>query len=303
VVVPGPLSQVQRAVLDWAAAGAGRDLPWRHTRDPWAILVSEVMLQQTQVARVIPVYRRFLERFPTLGSCASAGVAEVVKAWAGLGYNRRAVNLHRTATAAVERYGGRLPADRAALQALPGIGPYTARAVLAFAFEADVGLVEANSARVLARAVVGRGLGRKEAQALADSLVPCGAGWVWNSALIDLGATVCTLRSPRCSSCPLAASCAWSEAGRPEPDPARGPACVARTQWPAAAGGRQPPFAGSERQGRGRLVAALRHGPIRREAAAQVAGWPGEDDRAGRVVAGLLEDGLAVERDGWLTLP
>ena len=302
MVVPGcgdaPLTPFQETLLRWAAGAGRHHLPWRQTRDPWAVLVSEVMLQQTQVARVVPVYGPFLRRFPTPAACAAAPPAEVVRAWAGLGYNRRAVNLHRAATAIVERHDGRLPADVRELQALPGIGAYTARAVLAFAYEADVGVVETNSARVLARAVAGTSLTRAQAQVTADVLVPHGRGWEWNSAMLDLGATVCTTRAPRCGTCPLAASacCAWSRAGHAGPDPAAGT---------AGTGNRQSTFAGSDRQGRGRLVAALRLGPVSLVDAGEAAGWhgPGSRSRTSRVVAGLVADGLVVERDGWLSLP
>jgi A/G-specific adenine glycosylase len=277
----------------WAwAEGARRDLPWRRTRDPWAVLVSELMLQQTQVARVVPRYQAFLARFPTPAVIAAAPVADVVRAWAGLGYNRRAVNLHRAAVVVVERHGGRLPATVAELVALPGIGRYTARAVLAFAYEADVGVVEVNSARVLARAAAGRPLAPAEAQALADALVPPGRGWAWNQAMLDLGATVCTKSAPRCGACPLAACCAWAATGGP--DPAVGS---------AGAGGRQSAFAGSDRQGRGRLVDALRHGPVAVGDVAEAAGWPGDPARAARVAAGLVADGLAVAEAGVLRLP
>ncbi|MGH9225873.1 MAG: A/G-specific adenine glycosylase, partial [Acidimicrobiales bacterium] len=241
-------------LLDWWAGAGRHHLPWRRTRDPWTVLVSEVMLQQTQVGRVIPAFERFIERFPTVRVCAAAPVADVVRSWAGLGYNRRAVNLHRTAAAVVERHGGALPVeDLAALLALPGIGPYTARALRAFAGDADVGVVETNTARVLARAVAGRPLTRTEAQSAADALVPTNRGWDWNSAMLDLGATVCTTTSPRCDRCPVTEACAWHVAGRPEPDPARGT---------AGASGRQSTFTGSDRQGRGRLVAALREGSV-----------------------------------------
>src|SRR5438067_5702914 len=169
---------VQQALLSWSAR-TRRDLPWRRTRDPWAILVSELMLQQTQVPRVIPKYDAFLRRFPTPAACAAAPVGAVVRQWAGLGDNRRAVHQHTTAVAVVERHGGSLPDDLDALLALPGVGPYTARAVLAFAFGRDVGLVESNTARVLAR-TSGRPLTGREAQALADDLVPAGHGWAWN---------------------------------------------------------------------------------------------------------------------------
>lgn len=272
--------------------GSRRDLPWRRTRDPWAVLVSELMLQQTQVARVVPRYEAFLERFPTPAATAAAPVADVLREWAGLGYNRRAVNLHRAAVAVIERHGGVMPSNLAELEALPGVGRYTARAVLAFAFEADVGVVEVNSARVLARAVAGRPLRVGEAQALADSLVPAGRGWAWNQAMLDLGATVCTKSAPRCDRCPVRACCAWAGAGGP--DPAIGS---------AGEGSRQSTFAGSDRQGRGRLVDALRLGPVPWAGVASAAGWPDDPERAERVAAGLVADGLAVVAGDALHLP
>jgi A/G-specific adenine glycosylase len=270
-----------------------RDLPWRRTRDPWAILVAELMLQQTQVARVVPRYEAFLSEFPTPTVCADASPGAVVRAWAGLGYNRRARNLHRAATEIRDRHAGALPADLAGLLALPGIGPYTARAVLAFAFERDHGVVDTNAARFLARAVAGRRLRPAEAQALADAQVPPGAGWAWNQAVLDLGATVCVKRSPRCGGCPIAGTCAWAAAGYPEPDPAEGS---------AGTSGRQPTFEGSDRQGRGRLVQALRTGPVDVVRVADVVGWD-DDERARRVADGLVRDGLAEYVDGHLTLP
>src|SRR5690606_13188890 len=151
-----------------------------------AVLVSELMLQQTQVSRVAPRYCAFLAQFPTPSACAAAPVGDVVRAWAGLGYNRRAVNLHRAAVVVAEEHGGRLPTTLDGLLALPVVGPYTARAVLAFAHEDDVGVVDTNAARVLARAVAGRPLGAAEVQEVADAAVPPGRGWAWNSALLDL---------------------------------------------------------------------------------------------------------------------
>ncbi len=270
-----------------------RDLPWRRTRDPWAVLVSELMLQQTQVARVVPKFEAFLERFPDVSVCASSPVGDVISAWAGLGYNRRAVNLHRCAVEVVERHDGRLPDDLPALLDLPGIGPYTARAVLAFAFERDVGVVDTNAARVLAR-WAGRPLRAREAQERSDSSVPAGQGWAWNQAMLDLGATVCRSNDPRCDDCPVSTRCAWFGAGRPEPDPIRGT---------AGTGGRQSRFAGSDRQGRGRLVEALRSGPVAGSDLADTMGWPDAPDRAIRVADGLVADGLAVEVDGAFLLP
>jgi A/G-specific adenine glycosylase len=292
-VPPAALSRFQAAVLAWGESHR-RDLPWRATRDPWAVLVSELMLQQTQVARVVPRWHAFLARFPSAARCAAAPAGDVLRAWEGLGYNRRALNLHQAARAAVERHGGALPPDLDALVALPGVGPYTARAVLAYAFEADVGLVETNTARVLARAVAGRRLTAAEAQAAADRVVPAGSGWAWNQALVDLGATTCTKRTPACHRCPVSEGCAWAARGWVGPDPADGT---------AGAGSRQSAFVGSDRQGRGRLVGALRRGPVPLADLAVATGWPSDPDRARRVAATLVADGLAREADGALHLP
>jgi len=275
---------VQQALLKWSAR-TRRDLPWRHTRDPWAILVSEVMLQQTQVPRVIPKYHAFLERFPTATACAVSPVADVVRAWQGLGYNRRAVNLHKAALAVVERHGGEFPDDLDALQALPGVGPYTARAVLTFAFGRDVGIVESNTGRVIAR-VAGRSLSPRGAQRLADELVPDGEGWAWNQAMIDLGATICLRRAPKCGECPVATYCQWN--GGPDP---------------ASPANKQSTFAGSDRQGRGRLVDAIRTAPVPVDDIPVAAGWPDDPARAHRIADTLVADGLAIELDGTLRLP
>jgi A/G-specific adenine glycosylase len=279
-------------MLEWGA-GHLRDLPWRRTRDPWAVLVSEVMAQQTGVDRVVPHYQRFLARFPDPAACAAALVGEVVRQWAGLGYNRRAVSLHRCAQVLVAEHRGRLPADLAALLALPGVGPYTARAVLAFAYEREVGVVDTNVGRVLAR-WEGRTLRPTQAQALADGLVPAGRAWGWNQAVMELGGTVCARRRPRCAVCPVRPWCAWAAAGLPAPDPADGSAGV---------GTRQPRFDGSDRQGRGRLVEALCRGTVPDGDVAGVMGWPGDQARADRVVIGMLHDGLAVRDGNTLRLP
>jgi A/G-specific adenine glycosylase len=288
------LTETRTAVLRWAIDNH-RELPWRSTRDPWAVLVSELMLQQTQAARVVPKYLAFLERFSTPEACSSAPLGDVLRSWTGLGYNRRAVNLHRCATEIVERHGGRVPDGLEALRALPGIGPYTARAVMAFAFERDVGIVDTNVARVLAR-WHGRRLTAREVQAAADELVPRGDSWVWNQGMLDLGATVCTKRAPNCAECPTHQGCAWYQVGGIPPDPADGSAGVS---------GRQSTFEGSDRQGRGRLVAVLsERGRVPRERLAEVAGWPRDTDRASRVAATLVHDGLARwGRDGSLRLP
>lgn len=253
------------------------------------------MLQQTQVPRVVPRYEAFLELFPSASACAAAPAGDVVRAWAGLGYNRRAVNVHRAAVLVVERHGGSLPDDLEGLLALPGIGPYTARAVLVFAFERDIGLVDTNAGRFLARAAAGSPLDRAGAQRLADSLVPAGDGWAWGQAVFDLGALVCTRRAPACHRCPVRAACRWAAAGFPAPDPIVGSAGIS---------GGQPAFAGSDRQGRGRLVAALRAGPVRPAELRSVMGWPSDPERSARVAATLVADGLATESDdGTLSLP
>jgi A/G-specific adenine glycosylase len=280
-------------LLGWYEAN-GRDLPWRRTRDPWAVLVSELMLQQTQVPRVVERWGAFLERFPTVASCASAPAGDVVRAWQGLGYNRRALNLHRCAAAVVAQHGGALPDDLHALLALPGIGPYTARSVLVFAFEYDLGLVDTNAGRFLARAGAGRALAPREAQPLADSLVPPGRGWAWGQAVFDLGAQVCTKRAPACGDCPIVEHCAWAHAGWPDPDPIGGSAGISTPQ---------STFAGSDRQGRGRLVDALRAAPVAVADLPAVMGWPDDPARATRVAATLLADGLAVHEAGEYRLP
>lgn len=283
----------ERRLLAWSR-DTRRDLPWRRTRDPWAVLVSEAMLQQTQVTRVTPRYDRFLDLFPTAEACAQASVGAVVREWEGLGYNRRAVHLHQAATAIVADHDGRMPDDLEALLALPGVGPYTARAVLAFAFEQDHGVLDTNAARVLARAFPGRPMTRAEAQSLADEVVPEGRGWEWNQAVLDLGATVCTKRSPDCDACPVETHCRWAISGFPDPDPADGT---------AGASTPQTRFEGSDRQGRGRLVDALRSGPVPLERVADAAGWPDQPDRARWVADGLVADGLAEVIDGTLALP
>jgi A/G-specific adenine glycosylase len=255
------------------------------------VLVSEVMLQQTQATRVAGVFEDFMERFPAASSCARAGAGEVLVAWGGLGYNRRAVALQRAAVAVTDRFGGVVPDDLDALCSLPGVGPYTARAVLAFAFERHVAVVDVNVSRVLARAVAGKALAAGAAQSLADALVPRGRSWAWNQAIMELGATRCAARAPRCGSCPLQARCRWARAGRTGSDPAR----------PTA---RQSAFDGSDRQGRGRLVAALRAGPVRPGQVATACGWPDDPARARRVADALVAEGLSRRsRGGTLVLP
>lgn len=277
------MTPLQHDLVEWWSVH-GRDLPWRRSRDPWAVLVSESMLQQTQVARVAARWEGFLRRFPTVSACASAPRADVIEEWAGLGYNRRAVHLHQTARECVERFGGRLPDTVGQLQSLPGIGPYTARAVLVFAGEADLGLVDTNAGRFVARALAGRRLSAADAQRVADAAVPEGWGWTWGQAVFDLGASVCRRRDPACDECPVRRHCAWRLAGFPDPDPVEGSAGISTPQTP---------FEGSDRQGRGRLVDALRAGPVDEADLAEVMGWPEDGERARRVASSLLTDGLA----------
>jgi A/G-specific adenine glycosylase len=220
---------MQDALLDWFS-GAARDLPWRRTRDPYAILVSEVMLQQTQVARVLERYPPWLERWPTPAALAAAPAADVLRAWSGLGYNRRALNLQNAARRVVEL--GEFPREIAELERLPGIGPYTARAIACFAFDAQVTALDTNVRRVLERSL-----------GTTDVPPPPGRAWDWNQALFDLGAQVCLARVPRCDRCPLAVSC-----------PSRG-----QTFAPLR---RQSRFEGSRRQRRAALVRDLAAGPL-----------------------------------------
>jgi len=266
-------------VVDWARRDL-RDLPWRHTREAWPILVAEVMLQQTQAPRVVPKWEAFRTRFPHPADCAASPLGEVLRLWRGLGYPRRARDLHRSAVQITEHHRGIVPASLDELLALPGVGAYTARAVLAFAYEQDVGVVDTNVARVLARAI-GEPLTRARAQAVADAQVPAGLGWLWNQAMIDIGARWCR-PTPDCAACPLATSCRWHRAGCSPPDPAVGSAGVSR---------RQPRYEGSARQARGRILAAL------------TADEPIELAPDDPILAGLVAEGLVVIGDAGPTLP
>ena len=197
-----------RRLLRWYAA-AGRDLPWRRTRDPYRILVSEIMLQQTPVARVLPKYREWLRRYPTLHSLARASAREVREVWSPLGYNARPVRLRNIARVVVDRYGGRVPDSREELLRLRGIGPATAGAVLAFAYGRAEPVVDTNVRRVLQRAFYGGGAAvDRDLWTLAETLVRHGDAYDLNQALMDLGAMVCTARRPRCPHCPVRVLCA-----------------------------------------------------------------------------------------------
>jgi A/G-specific adenine glycosylase len=241
MIDPTLVADARARVLDWFDR-AGRGLPWRATRDPYRVLVAEVLAQQTQAARAAAAWPRFLERFPEVAALAAATPAEVLRAWQGLGYNRRALALRATAQAVVERGGW--PDTVEGLAALPGIGPYTARAVACFALGLQVAPVDTNVARVLTRALTGDDpsqLGPAARQRLADAAMPPGRAWEWSSALMDVGALHCRPR-PRCEGCPLAPRCRWRALG------AAAPASRARAQ---------PPFRTSDRRWRGAVVRVL----------------------------------------------
>ena len=267
-----------------------RDLPWRQTRDPWLVLVSEVMSQQTQVARVVPKWTAFIDRFPTPADAAAVQAGDLISMWVGLGYNRRALMLHSCAVEIVERHQGLVPDTLDELLALSGIGPYTARAVLAFAFETEVGVLDTNVGRVLAR-LGGRQLDRAQAQEWADWLVPSGKSWEWNQAILDFGAEVCQKRTPHCDRCAVKLMCQWQGSGS---DPAVGSAAVSVAQ---------SKFEGSDRQGRARLVSKLRSGPMPTPGALDALGFGLDVERAERVLSGLLADGMVVVTDNSVRLP
>ena len=240
-------ARAQQRVLAWFDEH-GRHLPWRTTRDPYRTLVAEVMLQQTQTGRVAPSYESFLRRFPTLERLARAPAMEVIQAWRGLGYNRRAVDLHHAAQAIAGEHGGVFPKEPAALRRLPGVGEYSASAIACFAFDAQVPVVDTNVRRVLARTAFGKDAG-EVAQArvneVAGGWLPRGEAYRWNQALMDIGASICRVSKPLCAKCPLRRVCLYRAAGRHRTAPVR-------------AAARADPFEGSRRQARGSIVDHLR---------------------------------------------
>ncbi|EYR64203.1 hypothetical protein N866_14150 [Actinotalea ferrariae CF5-4] len=271
-------------VLAWFDTAA-RDLPWRAAdRTPWGVLVSEVMLQQTPVARVEPLWRRWMMRWPTPADLAEESTAEVLRAWDRLGYPRRALRLQECARAVVERHDGELPRTEAELLALPGVGTYTAAAVMAFAHGRRAVVVDTNVRRVLSRAIAGDALPppsltRGELRDAA-TLVPDDDGTAsrWSAAVMELGALVCTARSPRCDACPVAEQCAWRRAGRP-------PDALAPVR-------RRQAWHGTDRQVRGRIMAELRAADHPVPAEVLLAAVPGDETQRRRCLAGLLADGL-----------
>jgi A/G-specific adenine glycosylase len=281
------------AVLSWYSAHQ-RDLPWRGpAASPWAVLVSEVMLQQTPVARVLPAYHAWLRRWPTPAALAAAPAGEAVRQWGRLGYPRRALRLHAAARILDRQYGGEVPAGHADLLGLPGIGSYTAAAVASFAFGQRHAVLDTNVRRVLARLVTGRQFAAAHpsvAEArLAESLLPADPGVAsrWSVALMELGALVCTAARPRCAECPVAAACSWHLAGRP--------------QSPARRAGQR--YTGTDRQCRGALLAILRETPAPVTARALADAWPDPQQQA-RALDTLVADGLVeVAEDNTFTLP
>ena len=274
--------RLHHEVLEWYAASA-RDLPWRRPdATPWGIFVSEVMLQQTPVARVEPVWRSWLHRWPTPAALADDAPGDAVRAWGRLGYPRRALRLHAAAVAMTERHEGRVPATEAELLTLPGVGTYTAAAVATFAFGARTTVVDTNVRRVLARVVGGQEHAApsptRAELTVAAGLVPedPGQARTWSVAVMELGAIVCTARSPRCSGCPVAGLCAWQLAGRPahQGPPRRGQA-----------------WEGTDRQLRGALLAVLRDSPAPVARAALEALSDNEIQRE-RCLDSLVADGL-----------
>lgn len=281
-----PIDEVRTAILAWYRR-IGRTLAFRETRDPYRVLVLETMAQQTQIARAAEQWTSFVDRFPSFEALAAARPAEAVAAWRGLGYNRRAINLQRTARIVVAEYGGRLPSDLASLERLPGIGPYTARAVAATAFGQPVGAVDTNVRRVLGRLLGGSELPDPATiQAVADMLVPEDEPAHWTHAVMDLGATVCVPRTPVCPECPVAAWCRFArELG------------VGR---PAAAQRRRglPRFEASTRWLRGRIIDRLRDAAGDRDG-----GWVRFDEPIGGHDATALVPALAaLARDGLVEL-
>lgn len=282
------MSDLHERVLSWYDEHA-RDLPWRADgATPWGVMVSEFMLQQTPVGRVLPVYEQWMCTWPTPADLAAASTGDAVRAWGRLGYPRRALRLHAAATAIVTEHGGQVPASLPALRALPGVGEYTAAAIASFAFGQRHAVLDTNVRRVLGRLVGGvevppPSVTRAE-RAVATDLLPGddATAAAWAVGVMELGALVCTASNPRCAACPVEELCAWVRSGHPPYDgpPRRGQA-----------------YAGTDRQCRGRLLEVLRdaHGPVHRSRLDAV--WAEEPQRA-RCLASLVEDGLVAAGPG-----
>lgn len=282
-----PMSDLHNPILDWFDEHA-RELPWRgNDASVWSVMVSEFMLQQTPVARVLPIHQQWLERWPTPAALAAEEPGEAVRAWGRLGYPRRALRLHAAATAIVAKHDGVVPDTYAELLELPGVGDYTAAAIASFGYGRREVVLDTNVRRVFARALSGQEFPhasvRKAERELAASLLPDDAptAATWAVAVMELGALVCTASAPSCERCPIAEACAWREAGKPAWD---GPARKTQT------------YAGTDRQVRGRLLAVLRDAPGAVPKARLDVVWSLETQRE-RALASLVADGL-VARDG-----
>jgi A/G-specific adenine glycosylase len=281
---------VFRRALVRRSRSLSRDLPWINDARPWAVLVSEVMLQQTSTSRVLDPWRRFMERFPTPSSCAAASLADVLAVWRGLGYPRRAKALHETARILRDEYHDVVPSDVETLRQLPGVGDYTSAAVASFAYGEAVAVLDTNVGRVLSRAIANRRLRPSEARTLAHELLPRVNAAAFNQSMLDLGAQFCRA-TPRCEVCPLAKHCRWRQEGGEDPAPLS-----------AAVSRRQSPFEGSNRQLRGRVLSALVDRPHTRHDLSTVL-IDIESSRADEVLAGLLKDGLIARRSKVYSLP
>jgi A/G-specific adenine glycosylase len=272
-----------RRALRRAEGSLKRDLPWIGHRDPWAVLVSEFMLQQTQVSRVIGPWTEFLKSFPTPTACAQAPLSQVMRLWAGLGYHRRAKALHDAAQMIRNEFGGVLPSDVEQLRRLPGVGEYTANAVASFSFARPVAVLDTNVGRILARALANRALDKREANAMANQLLGRSASAAFNQSMLDLGAQYCRA-VPRCQSCPVARACRWNLEGGVDPAPHS--AAVSRAQ---------SRFVGSDRQLRGRVLKHLRSGGLSKQTLfRQLEG--ADVDKCEVVLHGLVVDGLVQRR-------
>lgn len=256
------LAAFRRAVLDWFDA-RGRVFPFRGTTDPYLVLVSEVLLQQTQISRGGPAWVRFTTEFPTVQALAAASPADVLRAWQGLGYNRRAINLRRAARIVVDELGGAFPRDVAGLERLPGVGPYTARAVASIAFQVPTGAVDTNVRRVLGRVLAGGadGLTARQLQAAADDVVDPGQPDDWTHALMDIGSTLCKPVRPLCPECPVAAFCGYAAGVRPPGLDAARPGVARPRSAGAATRAAAGEFHETTRWLRGRILDRLRDAP------------------------------------------
>ena len=277
--------------MRWYRANGRHGLPWRLTRDPYAVLVSEVMLQQTQVERVLPYYSAWIERWPDFAALASAPASEVIRAWRGLGYNRRALNLHRLAVEVTERHGGFLPGGPKQLLALPGVGEYTASAIRCFARDERAPVADTNIARVVCRVTLGASAhrdvpGGEMRDALAE-ILPRRAARDHNLALMDLGAMICTARKPACDRCPVAGLCRWRAKGYPAASLSLKPS---------------PRFETTARFVRGRIIDALRESPATTEELTAM--LPQQHGPAVAVLLATLErEGMVVRDGGTWRLP